>query len=319
MEMPSSIREVVVQECKRLRPHDTITSIEPCQGKGCLHIFWILSFANSPQLIARVARKHQIVELEKCGIHILQHIEKHSSNCPVPRIHWHNLDQTSKLPSIVIQSFVPGRSLGIWNPSIPKSSRCVFMDGLARFLVDVWSIKASTATPTLSYSTWLENDIDRAIRRCITGSNRWGNLSDYLVMRSLIPYHSRGVDHFKEISIAHGDMNAYNFMVNEAFELTGVVDWDWKFEAPLPAVIQFPWFMADIEGWHNEGTEVGESFEDDREYLVRAMSSIELPRFGKNSLATLLLGAGERQKFQSAINYRDIHNEFVESDGRRRI
>ncbi|KAI5274689.1 hypothetical protein E4T47_02304 [Aureobasidium subglaciale] len=277
MEMPSSIREVVVQECKRLRPHDTITSIEPCQGKGCLHIFWILSFANSPQLIARVAREHQIVELEKCDIDILQHIEKHSPNCPVPRIHWHNLDQTSKLPSI--------------------SSRCVFLDGLARCLVDVWSTEALTATPTLSYSTWLENDIDRAIRRCITGSNRWGKLSDYLVMRSLIPYHSRGVDHFKRISIAHGDMNAYNFMVNEAFELTGcayglrVVDWDWTFEAPLPAVIQFPWFMADIEGWHNEGTEVGESFEDDREYLVRAMSSIELPRFGKNSLATLLLGA----------------------------
>ncbi|KEQ91957.1 hypothetical protein AUEXF2481DRAFT_43653 [Aureobasidium subglaciale EXF-2481] len=122
MEMPSSTREVVVQECKRLRPHDTITSIQPCQGKGCSHNLWIISFANSPQLIARVAQEHQILELEKRGIGILQHIEKHTPNCPVPRIHWHNVDQTSKHPSIVIQSFVPGRSLGTWNSSIPKSS-----------------------------------------------------------------------------------------------------------------------------------------------------------------------------------------------------
>jgi RIO-like serine/threonine protein kinase len=42
-------------------------------------------------------------------------------------------------------------------------------------------------------------------------------------MRSLIPHFTRGIGKITKIGIAHGDMNAYSFMVNEDLELTGYV------------------------------------------------------------------------------------------------
>lgn len=84
--------------------------------------------------------------------------------------------------------------------------------------------------------------------------------------------------------------------------------------APLPAVVQFPWFLADIPGWHDDGTSVGETFELDRIYLVNAVKAREDSKRSDDTLSTFLATARERQMFQSAINYRDIHKEFVKSD-----
>lgn len=77
--------------------------------------------------------------------------------------------------------------------------------------------------PALPYSKWLENAIDNAIKRCMTGTGRWGTTFDYLVMRSMIGYYSRDHDHIIEHGIAHGDMHAHNIMVDERLELTGCV------------------------------------------------------------------------------------------------
>jgi hypothetical protein len=43
----------------------------------------------------------------------------------------------------------------------------------------------------------------------------------------------------------------------------------------MPVVVQFPWFLADIPGWHNDGTIAGDDFEEDRCYLVRAFQNKE--------------------------------------------
>ncbi|KAK6000665.1 hypothetical protein QM012_003390 [Aureobasidium pullulans] len=104
-------------------------------------------------------------------------------------------------------------------------------------------------------------------------------------------------------------------MVDEQLELTGVVDWDWTFEAPLPAVVQFPWFLADVPGWHNDGTSPGETFHNNRDYLVQAVRVRELSKTRSDKFSVLLASARQRQIFQSAINFRDVHKEFVSSNG----
>ncbi|KEQ96676.1 hypothetical protein AUEXF2481DRAFT_650227 [Aureobasidium subglaciale EXF-2481] len=125
----------------------------------------------------------------------------------------------------------------------------------------------------------------------MAGTGKWGKTSDYIVMRSMIPQIAQHLNVFSMIGIAHGDMNAHNFIVKERLELKeyvkdiclcyqtylhlSVIDWDWTFEAPLPAVIQYPWFIADVLGWHNDSVEPGETFEYDRDYLIEAPKAKE--------------------------------------------
>lgn len=79
-------------------------------------------------------------------------------------------------------------------------------------------------------------------------------------------------------------------------------------------MVQYPWFIADVPGWHNDGVELGETFEHNRDYLV-TMLKVKEEATRKIDTVSILLGqASERQKFQSAISYRDIHKEYVVSD-----
>lgn len=82
----------------------------------------------------------------------------------------------------------------------------------------------------------------------------------------------------------------------------------------MPAVVQFPWFMAGIPGWHNDGTVAEDDFEEDRCYLVQAFRNSEKSTSADSILSSLLDSARERQVSQSAINCRDIHLEYVKSN-----
>lgn len=48
--------------------------------------------------------------------------------------------------------------------------------------------------------------------------------------------------------------------------LNRIVDWDTATYVPLPAVVHFPLFIADIPGYNND-IPSGMTFEDDRAYL----------------------------------------------------
>ncbi|THX71698.1 hypothetical protein D6D04_09407 [Aureobasidium pullulans] len=334
--MEPLIRDIIIAEAQRLRFGDGSVTLEhsSLSEQGRSHYIFVVTLADDSKIVARVARTQGTEKLERRAINTLKHIKASNTDCQVPRIHWHNLDQPREIPPVILEDLIQGRSLNIWNSAIPKELQHAFLDSLAQFLLDLWYVEApesaSASSTVRTYSNWLENEIDKAIRRCITGSGKWGNVSDYLVMRSMIPQIAHHLDDFQTIGIAHGDMNAHNFIVNERLELMGyvntiyprypaylrysVVDWDWTFEAPLPAVIQYPWFIADVPGWHNDGVELGETFEHNRDYLVKMLKVKEEATRKIDTVSTLLAQASERQRFQSAISYRDIHREYVVSD-----
>ncbi|THY80950.1 hypothetical protein D6C93_09723, partial [Aureobasidium pullulans] len=306
--MEPLIRNTIIAEAQRLRSGDGSVTLEhsSLSEQGRSHYIFVVTLADDSKMIARVARTQGSENLERRAINTLEHIKASNTDCQVPRIHWHNLDQPREVPPVILEDFIQGRSLNVWNSAIPEELQHAFLDSLAQFLLDLWYIEApespSASSTVRPYSNWLENEIDKAIRRCITGSGKWGTASDYLVMRSMIPQIAHRFDDFQTIGIAHGDMNAHNFIVNES-----VVDWDWTFEAPLPAVVQYPWFIADVPGWHNDGVELGETFEHNRDYLV-TMLKVKEEATRKIDTVSILLGqASERQRFQSAISYRDIH------------
>lgn len=227
MATPSLIRDIIVDECQRLRPGEIVGTVEPTEVQGRAHDVYVVSFTNDSRLIARVARLEQKLELEKHALAIIQHIRERNPHCRLPTTYWHNLDQPHNGSLIVLQDLIPGRPLSVWNSDIPEKFRHTFLDALAQFLFDLWSTEApgsvDASATMITYAEWLENRIDNAIRRCINGTARWGKAFDYLVMGSLIPHYTREVGEITKVGIAHGDMNAYNFMVNEEFDLTGYV------------------------------------------------------------------------------------------------
>ncbi|BAE59179.1 unnamed protein product [Aspergillus oryzae RIB40] len=71
------------------------------------------------------------------------------------------------------------------------------------------------------YSAWLTESLDRGLRRTLTGTARWGDAIDYLIMRSMIPEYAGEYDKYTDVGFAHGDLNAYNIMKDDDFHLTG--------------------------------------------------------------------------------------------------
>ncbi|KAE8344151.1 hypothetical protein BDV24DRAFT_160699 [Aspergillus arachidicola] len=209
--------------------------------------------------------------------------------------------------------WVNGKSLKVWNSRIPLNRRQTLLEDLAEFLLQLWT----TAVPPdfipeqkSRYSAWLSESLDRGLRRTLTGTARWGDAIDYLIMRSMIPEYAGDYDKYTDVGFAHGDPNAYNFMKDDDFHLTGVVDWDWISVAPLPAVIHHPWFIADIPGWSNDSVAEGESFGEDRSYLAKAIKNKEISRRLPVTVSTLLQHSGRRLFFQSAFHFKGIHEKL---------
>lgn len=79
----------------------------------------------------------------------------------------------------------------------------------------------------------------------------------------------------------------------------------------MPAVVQFPWFVADIPGWNNDGVQVGETFERDRDYLVSMVEERERRRGSSSIISTILQSARTRQYFQAALHTKGVHLQYV--------
>lgn len=92
-----------------------------------------------------------------------------------------------------------------------------------------------------------------------------------------------------------------------------VIDWDWMYVAPLPAIIHHPWFIADIPGWNNAGVAEGESFPEDRLYLENLIRAKESSQHLPPTISTLLCDSGKRMFFQSAFHCKGIHERFVKA------
>lgn len=229
----SSLEAMILPQARSLRPGTTKITLSPGNTSqvGHSHDIFIVTLADSSKIIARVAKSHHIHSLERRGVQILKHIASSDPNCLVPKVYWHNLDDEQQRISaegmVVLQELVSGKPLSVWNSSLPHSQQMRFLNSLAGLLVELWSIPVlgcvGQDTPDIPYSQWLQDMVDRAIKRYITGSSKWGNTRDYLVMRSMIGYYAYDYDHIAEYGIAHGDLHANNIMVNDLLELTGYV------------------------------------------------------------------------------------------------
>lgn len=90
-----------------------------------------------------------------------------------------------------------------------------------------------------------------------------------------------------------------------------MIDWEWAFVAPLPAVIHHPWLLANVPGCKNTGVAGQEDFAEDRAYLEDEIAKKEKAKGLPPKLSGLLRNSGARLFFQSAFHVKGVHEQFV--------
>ncbi|KAB8356541.1 hypothetical protein FH972_024124 [Carpinus fangiana] len=283
-------------------------------ASGYSHRIHAIHFEDGIVLAARVTLDKDTWNLDLRSIATMRRLKQLCPTIKIPSVYATDDGKREDGVPLVLMEWVEGRPLKVWNSSLPLQCSTNFLNDLAQFLLNLWSVTLPAdddLTSSMKYSTWLEGDICRPLRRTLSGNARWGDPIDYLIMRSMIPHYASGIDTVQELRIAHGDTNASNYMVDEDLHLTGVVDWDWAYYAPLAGVVQYPWFLADIPGWHNDGVGDDETFESDRFFLEQAIRRQAPSNTFALQIADLLRTSKERHFFQSAFHIVAVHKEFV--------
>lgn len=208
----------VLSEASRLRLGIPCSLADETPHHGGSHSVFKIVFEDSVQWAARVGHDPNNWKNEVRAIQNLQHIKQ---QCP--EIRAPNLFFKADHP-VVYSEWVSGEPLAIWNLQIPLIKRQRLLDDLAEFLLQLWTTSAPPAlvpAQDLRYSVWLTQSLDRGVRRTLTGTARWGNAIDYLIMRSMIPNYAAEIDKHTGVGFSHGDLNAYNVMKDDNFHLTG--------------------------------------------------------------------------------------------------
>ncbi|KAJ5228420.1 hypothetical protein N7489_009128 [Penicillium chrysogenum] len=301
----------ILSEASYLRLGVPCSFVDESPRQGGSHTVFKIVFEDSVEWAARVGHDPNNWENELRAVKTFQCLKQQCTAIRAPTLLY-----SSKHP-VLYSEWVNGAPLAIWNLQVPQVQREALLDDMADFLLQVWTARAppdlTVAQPTL-YSHWLTESLDRALRRTLNGTAKWGDAVNYLIMRSMIPGYAIQFDQYTGIAFAHGDLRAHNIMKSDTFRLTGVIDWDWMYMAPLPAAIHHPWFIADTPGWNNDGVRVGETFGEDRAYLEAAIERLERLRGLPHTVSALLRGSGERLLFQSAFHFQGIHERFVEAN-----
>ncbi|KAE8353818.1 hypothetical protein BDV28DRAFT_147755 [Aspergillus coremiiformis] len=298
----------VLSEASRLRTGIPCALADEGSSHGGSHRVFKVVFEDSVQWAARICHDSENWKSELPAIRQFQYIKEQRPQLKAPTCF------IQEEHPVLYQEWISGKPLGVWNSQVSLVKRQRILDDLAEFLLHIWTVPVPpelAQQKSCLYSVWLTKSLDRGLRRTLTGTARWGNAIDYLIMRSMIPDYAAEFDRHSGIGFSHGDLHAYNIMRSDDFYLTGVIDWDWMYVAPLPAIVHHPWFIADIPGWNNDGVAEGENFTEDRLYLENLIRMKESSQHLPRTISTLLGDSGKRLFFQSAFHYKGIHERFV--------
>lgn len=186
---------------------------------GGSHRVYKLIFEDSVAWAARENIDVKSWRLDLKAIDKLRFIVAKRPGLRVPAVYL-NLDDR-----IMYMEWVDGEPVRAWNHQISAPNRHRFLDGLAEFLLQLWTLevpqKFAEDTDRL-YSKWLTSSLDRSIRRTLNKTARWGNAVEYLIMRAMIPDYTAGLEAYP-LAFAHGDMNGKNVVRAKDYEFTGYV------------------------------------------------------------------------------------------------
>jgi hypothetical protein len=208
----------MLSEASRLRQGISCSFAQVAPRHGCSHTVYKIIFEDSIEWAARVCHDFDNWQYEIRALNNLQYMKQQRPELRSPNVFFRE-DHP-----ILYSEWVRGEPLAIWNHGIHAIKRETLLDDLAEFLLQLWTIPAPpdlSLTQNSPYSVWFTQSLDRGLRRTLNGTARWGDPVDYLMMRSMIPEYTTGLNKYTAIGFLHGDLNAFNVTRDENFHLTG--------------------------------------------------------------------------------------------------
>lgn len=162
-------------------------------------------------------------------------------------------------------------------------------------------------------TTWLTESVDRGLRRSVR-QNKSGDAIDYLIQRSMVPKHIVPEYDDSPWVVVHGDLHNGNIIVDEEFNIRGVIDWDFTFASPLQKAATFPKLLENVPGSAPPGLPESHAYLDlvaDKYYFLAIFAEKERQKTGQTSILKLIATSSERNFFEMSIHRPSVRAEFV--------
>ena len=206
-----------------------------------------------------------------------------------------------------------------WTPTTPgPEQRKVLLDGLAKCLLNLWTsptihdgvdtiLEMNVGKDFQTALSWATAKLDQGLAHNLSHQNE-SSIINTLIQLSLVPKY---IDHRFEMApfvLSHDDLWSANIIVNDNYELQGLIDWDLAEIMPLQIAVRTPHFLANTPGYYPIVED--DPFCGDRKYFVEAFGQQERTKWGTHYVTDLLKTCDDRRLFVASLLIPESTQDF---------
>ncbi|GAB1194032.1 hypothetical protein APSETT444_003269 [Aspergillus pseudonomiae] len=112
----------------------------------------------------------------------------------------------------------------------------------------------------------------------------------------------------------HVDLHNDNIIIDEEYNIKGIIDWDCNFAVPLQKAATFPKLLENVPGGAPPSLPATHAYLDlaaDKSYFLSILAEKERKRTNGTSITRLMETSRERNFFEMSHHRVPVHREFV--------
>ncbi|KAE8331516.1 hypothetical protein BDV39DRAFT_201166 [Aspergillus sergii] len=165
----------------------------------------------------------------------------------------------------------------------------------------------------VSTSVWLTESVDRGIRRTLHRHD-YSTAIDYLIQRSMIPRYVVPEHENSPWVFVHVDLHNDNIIIDEEYNIKGIIDRDCNFAVPLQKAATFPKLLENVPGAAPPGLSETHAYLDfaaDKRFFLSILAEKEMKWTNGTSITQLMGTSSERKFFETSHHRVPVQPEFV--------
>ncbi|KAH8690196.1 kinase-like domain-containing protein [Talaromyces proteolyticus] len=191
---------------------------------------------------ARNAPKEVVTSELQCKIEVLELLDASGFKW-APKLIGHDLSYDNEVGfPLIVYSWVSGDPLK-WNDAAPlhRCDRDKVLRQVIQIILQLIQCTKAKKGPTLDFLT---DAVDRKFIRVFRNQLPGISLEDCLALRASLPEVVHGELDDAPFLISHGDLSSNNILVDNDYNITGIIDWGFATYQPFPLAGGLPRFLV---------------------------------------------------------------------------
>ncbi|KAH8799692.1 kinase-like domain-containing protein [Xylogone sp. PMI_703] len=228
---------------------DLNTDIKPLSGKQCS--VYAVSFPDGTKWAVRIPvhSSHLHADVISAFIEheasIIRHLEQ-GQYAWMPRLvaYSPNFENPIAFPYIIL-TWIPGNSLQ-WTDAFPsqRAIRDKILRQIARIMLELAECSQRKGNMCTEAAAYLMDIVDRKLTRVSKGELPGITTESCLVQRKLICQAFPLNEERKHFLVSHEDLDPSNIMVDDDWNIAGIIDWGFARFLPARLAVSIPRFLA---------------------------------------------------------------------------